>query len=91
MNEYDRGFNSGWRWGVFATALVLVFVFALSGCVSSYKHLSSPSQSDDGYDLVCQGFELGQSFRVESHACHNLASYGGNYILTEVSYHWSEK
>lgn len=77
------------------TALIIIYIvialLILTGCTTSYKHMSNPGQSDDGYDLVCQGFEVGKRIEIEGNFCHNVASYGGNYVLGGVTYHWSKE
>ena len=69
----------------------LILLMFLSGCTTGYKHMSSDSRGDDGYDLVCAGVEIRDVLSVEANACHNLASYGGNYFVGEITYHWSDR
>jgi hypothetical protein len=69
--------------------VVLVLVL-LSGCTTSYRHLSDPRVSNDGYDLVCGGVEHGQKLMVSADVCHNLAPNKGEFIFIEAKYRWRD-
>ncbi len=66
----------------------LLLLIALSGCTTSYKHLSNTAVSDDGYDLICGGVEYDRQLRVSGNICHNIAAYKGEYVLIDVTYRW---
>ena len=70
--------------GVFVLAILLAGLF---GCTASYKHLSDPRISNDGYDLVCGGVELGDNLTASVDVCHNIR--GGELIHAELQYKWS--
>jgi hypothetical protein len=59
----------------------------LSGCSPyvGYTHLSDPSVSNDGYDLVCAGGKLKY---VSVAGCRNLAPNEGNFIKIDAEYVW---
>ena len=53
-----------------------LILLLLSGCTPfiGYEHLSQPNVQDDGYDLVCGGFEFEKNwFRADVAICENLS------------------
>ncbi len=69
-------------------ALIATICLALSGCVTSYHHLSNPTVADDGYDLLCGGWKLGSKLSAKVSMCKNVAPYGGEFVLVDVEYNW---
>lgn len=70
---------------------IILLSFCLSGCVTSYQHLSDPRVNNDGYDLVCQGASYDvNSFRFRGNVCKNIAPNGGEFLHTSVEYLWNE-
>jgi len=72
-------------------ATLMILCMALSGCVTSYHHLSDPTVGNDGYDLVCGGWKIGNQLTAKASACHNFAPYGGQFLLIDVEYNWSNE
>lgn len=69
--------------------LLLTAMLMLSGCVTSYQHLSDPRVSNDGYDLLCGGIEKDvSSLRLRADICHNAAPNGGEFLHTSIEYRW---
>ena len=64
----------------------LAILLLLGGCSPyvGYTHLSQPNIDDDGYDLICGGFEkdVGR-FRGDLALCENMASRGGTYARVD--------
>lgn len=61
----------------------------MTGCVTSYQHLSDPRIANDGYDLLCGGVEtqaLGLDLRGD--LCQNVAPNGGEFVRVSVEYRW---
>ena len=70
------------------TVVGLAFL-ALSGCVTSYRHISDPRIANDGYDLVCGGVETDVGrVRLSGDLCKNVAPRGGERIHVAVQYRW---
>ena len=75
--------------------MAALVALTLAGCgahtTSSYRHLSDPRIANDGYDLICQGLEVRED-RLEASVdiCGNIAPAGGEFLLTEITYHWKD-
>lgn len=70
--------------------ILALILLTLPACTTSYKHLSSPSVDNDGYDLICAGVEYDERLRVSGNYCHNVAAYGGEFVLIDITYRWTE-
>ena len=70
--------------------ILLLIILFLPACTTSYKHMSSPSVKNDGYDLVCAGLEVDKQLRVSGNVCHNMASSGGEFLLIDGNYRWNK-
>ena len=68
----------------------ILILLLLSGCTTSYKHLSDPRIENDGYDLICGGVEVGERFTAAVDICQNVASNGGEFMFVELQYNWSK-
>lgn len=72
-------------------AILIILSLTLIGCVTSFKHQSDPSVSQDGYNLLCGGFEHRiQRVSGEISGCKNIVGNRGEHFVFEVAYHWSE-
>lgn len=74
----------------FRLIYVTIGAIAFSGCTTSYHHLSNPSISDDGYDLLCAGLEIGNQLRVAGRYCHNVSPAKGEYIMLDMVWKWGQ-
>jgi hypothetical protein len=55
--------------------ILIVALLLLTGCTPfvGYSHLSMPNVADDGYDLLCGGFEYERGWLVADVAvCENM-------------------
>ena len=62
----------------------ILLALLMSGCTTSYQHMSDPTVANDGYDLLCGGVELGNKLTASVDLCKNVR--GGNYIHAELKY-----
>ena len=72
---------------------ILLALIGLAGCTTSYRHLSDPAVSGDGYDFICGGFEVGDpSLTVSLDVCKNVnARYATEqYVLVEIKKRWNK-
>ena len=65
-----------------------IMLLMLCGCTTSIKHISDPRIIADGYNFICQGFEVGEKLEVSIDACYNLSPNKGEFIVAELQYNW---
>jgi hypothetical protein len=65
----------------------------MTGCTTSYHHLSNPHIDDDGYDLLCAGLEVDQKLRVAGKYCLNASDSSGDdeYVMVDVVWKWGRE
>jgi len=72
--------------------ILITITFMLSGCVTSYQHLSDPRIAGDGYDLLCGGIEHNIShIRLRGDLCGNIAPNGGEFIHASIEYRFKDR
>ena len=95
---------ASWVWQVSTTrggfdspmlALIwtILAVLLLAGCADlkpyvGYTHLSDPSISGDGYDLLCGGAKYREAIEVSLGACKNVR--GDELIRVDVELVWND-
>lgn len=68
----------------------ILVLLLLSGCSPyvGYTHLSDPSESNDGYDLVCGGVQIEEGLRFDMAVCENVSPNRGTFVKADIRYVW---